>query len=723
MSVALFVLAIAVTVAAVVLFVRGVRALFVSVSAGVPSPGRVTPVGRRLGQMFAEILSHRRFSSRPVAKVAHWVVMVSFVLLVPTLAIAYVQVLNPAAELPLIGNWPGWQWAIELFSFAGLIGIGILFVTRLRFRSEPDQAELARDWRSRFFGSTRWQGYFVEAVIAVVLLCVLMMHTLTSALLARSPLTAEAGSWLHYPVTFWIGRVFWDAAPVTLLTGISVAAALKILVSMTWLGVVGYSTTMSVAWHRFLGVINVFARRELDGRPALGAVPMMRVDGKPFDLREIDDLSEDATFGVGTIEEFDWKSLLDFASCTECGRCQDLCPAWNTGKPLSPKLFTVALRNQAAGLAPSADVFAALRSAGAAPAEAPADPTQIVGAVIDPDVLWACTTCGACVQACPVDIEHVDHVVELRRHEVMVKSEFPDEFGSMFANLESKANPWGLPARQRPAWAEGLDFDIPVLGKDLADAGDVDYLFWVGCAGAFDEKGKRTTAAVAELLNLAGVSFAILGADESCCGDPARRAGNEATYQELALGNIEMLSEYQVERILVTCAHCLNTLSREYAQLGASFRVEHHTSVLNRLVRDRKLELVEPPEAERVPLTYHDPCYLGRHNGETEAPRELLSALPEVELLEMEHHGTSSMCCGAGGGRMWTEEKIGTRINASRLAEAEAVSAATVATACPFCSIMLGDAAAASEDAPSVTDVAHLVLAAVKRGQETSSLD
>lgn len=723
MSVALFVLAIAVTVAAVVLFVRGVRAIFISVSAGVPSPGRLRPFGPRLGRMVAEILSHRRFTARPVVKLAHWVVMISFILLVPTLGMAYVQVLNPGAELPLIGSWPGWQWTIELFSLAGLVGIGTLFVTRLRFRSAPDQAERARDWRSRFFGSTRWQGYFVEAVIAVVLLCVLAMHTLSSAQLARSPLTAEQGSWLHYPVTFWMGRAFWDVAPVGLLTGISIAATLKILVSMVWLGVVGYSTTMSVAWHRFLGVVNVYARRETDGRPALGAVPMMQVDGKPFDLREIDDLSEDATFGVGSVDEFDWKSRLDFASCTECGRCQDLCPAWNTGKPLSPKLFTVALRNHAAQTAPSADVFAALRSAGAVPAADGSDSNQIVGAVIDPDVLWSCTTCGACVQACPVDIEHVDHVVELRRHEVMVKSEFPDEFASMFANLESKANPWGLPARQRPAWAEGLGFDIPVLGKDVADASEVDYLFWVGCAGAFDEKGKRTTAAVAELLNVAGVSFAVLGADESCCGDPARRAGNEATYQELALANIEMLNEYHVDRILVTCAHCLNTLSREYEQLGATFRVEHHTGVLNRLIRDRQLELVEPPEAEKVPLTYHDPCYLGRHNGQTQAPRELLDALPGIDLVEMEHHGTSSMCCGAGGGRMWTEEKLGTRINAARLAEAEATSAATVATACPFCSIMLGDAAAASDNAPSVTDVAHLVLASVKRGQEMSSLN
>ena len=717
MRILLFAVAVAATVAALVLFVRGALTLYRLIAAGQPSPGRLAPVGKRLANMVTEILSHRRFRARPLVKVAHWVVMISFVLLVPTLAIAYAQVLDPHAELPLIGGGVVWQWLLELFSVGGLVGIAVLFIVRLRHPSDPEEAGQARDWRSRFFGSTRWQGYFVEAVIAAVLVCVLVMHVFTSAMLARYPGTADAGSWVHFPLTSWPARLFFDWTPAALELGISIAAAAKILVSMAWLAVVGYSTTMSVAWHRFLGVVNVYARRELDGSPALGAAAPMLVDGKAFDIREIDDLADDATFGVGKIDEFGWKSLLDFASCSECGRCQDLCPAWNTGKPLSPKLFTIALRDQAAGLGHSPDVFAALKSSGAeGTAEHPGLGEDLVPNVLSPDVLWSCTTCGACVDQCPVDIEHVDHIIDLRRHEVMVKSEFPEEFNSLFANLDSKGNPWGLPPRDRMDWAKGLDFPVPVLGADVAQASEVDHLLWVGCAGAYDEKAKRTTRAVAELLHLAGVKFAVLGQAETCCGDSARRAGNEATYQGLATQNIETFAEYGVEKVVVTCAHCLNSLAKEYSQLGADLRVEHHTQVLNRLVRDGRLNLVAPAEEERVQITYHDPCYLGRHNAEFDAPRELLAALPEADLVEMEHHDAKSMCCGGGGARMWTEESIGTRINEARLDEAEATGAATVATACPYCAIMLGDAAASRDEAPNVTDVAHLVLAGVKRG-------
>lgn len=714
MKMLLFIVAVAITVAAVALFIRGAFTLYRRISAGVPSPERLGPVGPRLGAMFAEILSHRRFTARPLVRIAHWVVMVSFVLLVPTLAIAYVQVLDPSAELPLVGGWVVWQWLLELFSVGGLIAIVTLFVVRLRHPSDPDDAASARDWRSRFFGSTRWQGYFVEAVIAAVLVCVLVMHTLRSAALARYPETAADGSWLHYPLTFWAGQLFWNSAPAVLEAGISTAAALKIIVSMVWLGVVGSATTMSVAWHRFLGVVNVYARRELDGRPALGAAAPMLVDGKPFDIRDIDDLDEDATFGIGSIDEFGWKGLLDFASCTECGRCQDLCPAWNTGKPLSPKLLTLSLRDQAAGGAHTADVFAALRSSGAQSADGAT--ATLVPTVINPDVLWSCTTCGACTDQCPVDIEHVDHVINLRRHEVMVKSDFPEEFGSLYGNLDTKGNPWGLPPRQRVDWAKGLEFDVPVLGVDVESAAEVDYVLWVGCSGAYDEKGKKTTRAFAELLHLAGVSFAVLGEAETCCGDSARRTGNEATYQGLAVQNIETMAEFGVTKVVASCAHCLNTVGREYAQLGANYTVEHHTQVLNRLIREGRLTPVAPPEDERVSITYHDPCYLGRHNDETEAPRELLAAVSAAPVVEMEHHGKQSMCCGAGGGRMWAEESLGSRINAARMDEAVATGAATVATACPFCSIMLGDAASSRDDAPVVTDVAHLVLAGVKRG-------
>lgn len=729
------VVAVVYSVIGVWLFARGAVRLVLQVRKGSPSPGRLLPLGRRIGLTITEILSHRRFTTRPVAKVAHWCVMVSFVLLVPTLAAAYAQIIDAHAELPIIGGWAPWQWAVELFSWLGLAGIIALIVIRIRFSEHDPQLAAAQDWRSRFYGSTRWQAWFVEAVIAAVIVCVLAMTAARNALLRQDPATAAAGSWVHFPTTYWIGTMLMSQPRHALELSVGWFALAKIVVSMTWMGVVGAGITMSVAWHRFLSILNVYARRELDGSPALGAAAPMLVDGKPFDIRQIDDLAEDATFGVNIITDFGWKGLLDFASCSECGRCQDVCPAWNTGKPLSPKLFTLALRDHAAAaLGPAAsatsatavsphsdDLLTALARAGAAgPDDVANRGAELIGPVINPDVLWACTTCGACTLQCPVDIEHVDHILDLRRGQVMTSSQFPEEFGGMFSNLEQRANPWGQPARKRLDWTTGLDFTVPVVGKGVADLSEVDYLFYVGCAGAFDERAGRTTRAVAELLHTAGVTFAILGKAESCCGDPARRAGNEATYQELAVANIEQLQELGADKILVTCPHCYNTLANEYAQLGASFNLVHHTQLLNRLVREHRLELAPPDPGEAAAITYHDPCYLGRHNGEYEAPRELLGAavVPGgAGLLEMAHSGPTSMCCGGGGGRMWTEETIGTRINTTRMGEATATGAATLATGCPYCSIMLGDAAASDEAAPEVRDVALMVLDSVHRAQ------
>lgn len=609
-----------------------------------------------------------------------------------------------------------------------MIGIAALFIIRLRHPSDPDRPDEARDWKSRFYGSTRWQAYFVEAVIAAVLLCVLSMHVMENALLRQDPVTAASGSWAHFPTTYWMGTALLEAPSSALEKGISIAALLKILISMTWMAVVGQSVTMSVAWHRFLGMANVFAQRNPEGGKALGPAAPMLVDGQAFDIRNIEDLSDEATFGITDASQFGWKALLDFASCTECGRCQDVCPAWNTGKPLSPKLLTLSLRDHTAAVAAqnvseeskrslhSMDLLRSLAAAGAdGPDAGTSRETQLIPGVIDPDVLWNCTTCGACVSQCPVDIEHVDTILSLRRGEVMTKSEFPSEFGSLFQQLETKGNPWGLPARDRLDWTRDLDFEVPIVGCDVESLAEVDYLLWVGCAGAFDDHGKATTRALAELLHIAGVSFAILGEAESCSGDSARRAGNEATFQMLAMQNIETMTELGTSKILVSCSHCYNTLAREYRQFGADFEVTHHSQVLNRLIRDKRLTMAPLAEAERVSLTYHDPCYLGRHSGEYEAPRELLAELPEAELVEMEHSRSTSMCCGAGGARMWAEESLGTRINESRLAEAATTGASTVATACPFCTVMLSDAAAGDEKAPAVRDIAVLVLEAVKR--------
>jgi len=688
------------TVVGIAVFARGAREIVRTLRIGRAAPGRTSPAGQRTARVVREILGHGRFQHRPVVKVAHWTVMISFGLLFIALVTGYGQVVDPEFALPLVGDlWP-LEWAIEAFAWLSLAGIVALFVLRLRLQPRGENER-----RSRFFGSNQGQAFFVEATVAVVVLAVLVIRGLEYAM--------GEGSALHYPLTAWFGQA-WSGAS-WLETAVVVVATVKILVSMSWFVVVGLQPTMGVAWHRFLAIVNVYARREPYGRTALGPLQPLTSQHGPVDADALEDLPDDARLGVGAIEDFTWKGLLDFATCTECGRCQDQCPAWATDKPLSPKLVTLALRDHAAATAPY------LRAAD----ESHAGLDLLGSGVIDPDALWACTSCGACVQQCPVDIEHVDAIVDMRRYQVLMESAFPAELGKTFTKMERQGNPWGLPARQRLGWAKDLPFDVPVVGVDVESAADVDYLFWVGCAGAYEDRAKRTTRAVAELLHTAGVSFAVLGDGESCTGDPARRAGNELLYLTLAAGNVEVLNEVGARRIVVTCAHCFNTISREYPQLGGRYEVLHHTELLNTLVAEGRLRPTRSVEAD---VTYHDPCYLGRHNEIYTPPRELLGALPGVQLAEMPRNREQSFCCGAGGARMWMEESIGTRISTTRAAEAIGTGAGVVATACPFCSVMLGDGVTAASSGgasagteggvgvgvPEVTDIALLLLDRVR---------
>jgi Fe-S oxidoreductase len=322
------------------------------------------------------------------------------------------------------------------------------------------------------------------------------------------------------------------------------------------------------------------------------------------------------------------------------------------------------------------------------------------------------------VEQCPVDIEHVDHIVDMRRYQVMIESEFPSELGGLFRNLENKGNPWGQNNKERMAWAEGLDFEVPVI-TDVIDP-DHEYLFWVGCAGAFDDRAKRTTRAVAELMCMAAVGFAVLGTAETCTGDPARRAGNEFLFQMMAQAAVDTINDAFGERtkrkIVVTCAHCFNTLTNEYPDLGGHYEVVHHTQLLNRLVRDRRLVTVAPVGRD---VTYHDPCYLGRHNKVYAPPRELIEA-SGATLKEMPRNAARSFCCGAGGARMWMEEKVGKRINLERTDEALDTGADKIVTGCPFCRVMLTDGLTARQDSGAaraeveVLDVAQMLLAGVK---------
>ncbi|GAA3603953.1 (Fe-S)-binding protein [Marihabitans asiaticum] len=790
------VIGLAFTVVGWAMLARAVRHLVATFRLGQPEPGRTDQKGQRTATLLREFLGHTRMARLPVVAIAHWVTMVSFGVLFLTLVQATFQLADPHFTLPLIGHFWPYEWITELFAVAGLIGIVALIV--IRQRNHPRSAAGEDGRRSRFFGSTFWQAYYVELTILGVAVCITLLRGLERAMLLQEG--SGNASLLHFPLTGWLGSLFSGLSMGALEALIVAVALIKIIISYAWMITISVNPTMGVAWHRFLAFFNIFFKRHADGRTSLGALQPMTVGGKPFSMEVMEELAEDeegeeVSLGVGKVEDFTWKGLLDFSTCTECGRCQSQCPAWNTDKPLSPKMLMMTLRDHsqakapylaaaqeakgvistgfaspqtaagaipseqyvtAGGAAPEGEGGSVATSARKEPAAVDWSSMALVGqtgydvdnpltaydplgpdAVIDEDVLWSCTTCGACVEQCPVDIEHVDHIVDMRRYQNLIASAFPSELGGLFKKLESKGNPWGMGAKARMDWAKDLPFTVKVLGEDVESADQVDYLFWVGCAGAYEDRAKKTTRAVAELFDIAGVDFAVLGNGETCTGDSARRAGNEVLFQMLAEQNVETLNEVGATKIVVTCAHCFNTIKNEYPQLGGTYEVLHHTQLLNRLVREKKLAPVRRPDTpEKSSLknvastagtvTYHDPCYLGRHNNVYAPPRELIGALPGVELREMERTKEKSFCCGAGGARMWMEEQLGTRINLNRTDEAIATGAERIAVGCPFCRVMLSDgltakqSEGASEDI-EVVDVAQMLLSSVKEAPEAPS--
>ena len=718
---------------------------------GQPDSTRRDEPAQRTMVVVKEFLGHTRLGRLPIVSIAHWFTALGFFLLFATLVNAFFQLLWADFRLPIVGHFVPFEWLVELFAGVGFIGICVLIYVRQK--NHPRSAAGTAGRRSRFFGSVWWQAYYVEFTIFVVMLCIMLLRTLEARMvqLQLGVGYTDPEIFWHFPLSGWGAQFLWPWASLeTTKELIYLVAMIKILVSFAWMITISLNPTMGVAWHRFLAFVNIFFKRNADGRTALGPAKPMMVAGKPFDMEAMDDLDEDTSLGVGRVEDFTWKGLLDFTTCTECGRCQSQCPAWNTDKPLSPKLLIMTLRDHAHAKAPwlmaAQDKRADLPAHTLKLAEAPLvgepagyDPAHALTAydalgtdgVIHEDVLWSCTTCGACVEQCPVDIEHVDHILDMRRYQNLIASAFPSEFGILYKNLEKNSNPWGLAPRLRMDWAKTLDFEVPVVGADVEDLSGVDYLFWVGCAGAFEDRAKRTSRAVAELLHTAGVSYAVLGDGEACTGDAARRSGNEMLFQMLAMQNIEVLKEVGATKIVVTCAHCFNALKNEYPQLGGTYEVLHHTQLLNRLVRERKLVPVSRPgesagskdASTAASVTYHDPCYLGRHNHVYAPPRELLEALPGVEMTEMTRHGMKSFCCGAGGARMWAEERLGSRINVNRATEAVSTGAKRIAVGCPFCKVMLSDGvnkmveeSKLGEGEVEVVDVAQMLLAAVRRG-------
>ena len=457
------------------------------------------------------------------------------------------------------------------------------------------------------------------------------------------------------------------------------------------------------------------------------------------ELPKMDLEDENATFGLKTLQDLGWKDLLDGFTCTECGRCQQACPAWQTGKPLNPKTFIMGIRHmsidaeQGIDIIPNSPIVRETYGLDDTKPTAAALARPIVDTAIPYDAVWDCVTCGACVEACPVLIEHVDKIVGLRRNLVLEESRFPTELTGAFRAMENQGNPWGQPASARTDWTRGLPFDVPIVASVAAAGGlaKLEVLYWVGCAAAFDTRNQKVARAVATCLHAAGVEFAILGQEESCTGDPARRMGNDYVFQILAAGNVETLDRYGMgEKTIVTaCPHCFNTIGNEYGQLGGNYRIVHHSTYLAELLQNGRLQTV-PEDATATTgdhrpgsVTVHDSCYLARYNNVIAAPRDVLGAAG-VSITEMEKSGKNTFCCGAGGGRMWMEETRGTRINAERSRQVLETGAETVATSCPFCMVMMSDGLAAADGGGAVAtmDISEVLAARIASVSEDRRL-
>ncbi len=687
----------------VALVIAGRRLLYLSrlIRAGKPAPERLAHWTRRAGVEIKEVGGQKRLLKWTVPGIAHAFTFWGFTVLILTIIEAYGDLFSPTFHIPLIGRW-SFIGLIEDFFIVAVLAALVVF-SAIRLANAPSRKER----QSRFYGSHTGAAWVTLAFIASVMITLLMYRAAQTNVSTRGVADFPYSNWAF--ASHLVGRFLHPLGSGVNESLATVFVVVNVAVIVAFLVFLVHSKHL----HIFMAPINVAFSRQPRALGSLDKTPNM----------DVETMDEDTVFGAGQVEHLSWKQLLDLVTCTECGRCQSQCPAWNTGKPLSPKLVIMDLRDElfassgrllskvpgtsgdaAPGVAASGTAQAGGKGGNGGNGAAFGASTLVPG-VIAPDVLWSCTTCGACVEQCPVDIEHVDAIVDMRRYEVMIESRFPSEAGLMLRNIENRGDPWGLGAAKRLDWTEGLDFEIPIVEDELPP--DVEYLFWVGCAGSLDERARKTTQSLARLLNGAGVKFAILGSRESCTGDPARRLGNEYLYQMQAMQNLETLKAAGVRKIVASCPHCFNSLANEYPSLGGDFEVVHHSQLLSKLVGEGRIT----PSRFEATVTYHDPCYLGRHNRVYEAPRRVIERVPGVESVEMGRCRERSFCCGAGGARMWLEEKIGKRINLERTDEALSTGAGVVSTACPFCMIMLDDAVKERqrEDGVSVLDIAQIL--------------
>ena len=623
------------------LFTRRAWSLYRLLRSGKPV-ARFDNVPARARAEATVVIGQSKLLQRLLPGLMHAAIFWGFLVLLPTIVIAMIGAVDPHSTLPWLGAQGWYALVVDVFALLVLIGVITAFVIR-KFQRP-----------ARFQGSHLGEADLILALIAGIVCTLLLWHASQIAL----RLNDYPAQWA--PTSSALSHLVAPAAPALE----RIAVWTHVLIILSFLVYLPYSKHL----HILVAAINVyFGRTRSRGRI------------EPIDFEKPE---AEVRFGSARAADMTWKQMLDTMSCTECGRCQDVCPAYATGKALSPKLLIMAMRDHLVSGAT----------------------TAIVPNAVSDDIVWDCVTCGACVRECPVGIEHIDHVIDLRRNLVMVESRFPEEAGTMLRDVDRTSNPWGKPQADRLQWAEGLGVRVLQPGERPPEV-----LFWVGCAPAFDERARRAAISTAKLLQMAGVDFAILGQRESCTGDPARRMGDEYTFQRLAGENVATLNGAGVKTIVTTCPHCFNTLGNEYADFGGTYEVVHHTQFLADLVHQGKLS---PMPSERT-ITYHDSCYLARHNDVREAPRELVSAVGQA--VEMPRNRERTFCCGAGGARMWMEEKRGRPINQERVREAVETGAETLAVACPFCTVMLDDGVRETGSKMQVFDLATLLAEAVER--------
>jgi Fe-S oxidoreductase len=618
----------------------------------------------------------------PAAGVMHSLIYFPFLVLFAVTTVLEIDHLLPDSAKFLHGGvYQGYKFIGDTAGALFLIGIGWAIARRY----------VQRPYRIRI--KTRPEDGAILGTFLVIGVTGLVVQAVRIALEGRP--SFEKWGYIGYPLSY-------------LFKGIS-AHDLRILHQVLWsVHVLAFFTFVVLVpttklRHMFTAPLNMYLK---DRERPKGA------------MRPLPNLTETSleSFGAVAIEDFTWKQLLDTDACTICGRCTSVCPAHATGKPLDPREIVTKIGNVMAATHPGGPVAPVIGQ--------DAELTISADSVferITPEEIWACTSCKACDEICPVDIEILDKILDMRRYLSLMESNFPSELGTMYRSLENQENPWGLSNTERAGWAREVPDGVPIV--DGSRALEHEYLYWVGCAGSFDDKNKKVAVATAKLLQQAGIDFAILGPSERCTGDPARRSGNEYLFQMLAMQNVETLNGMGVKKIIAQCPHCFNTLANEYPQLGGTYEVIHHSALLDWLIETKRLDVSEATLEERV--VYHDSCYLGRHNDIYSAPRRVLGSLKGIELVEAPRNGTRGMCCGAGGARMWMEEQTGTKVNTARSRELIATGASRIATACPYCFIMLDDGTKEQgRDDVIVQDISmHLLDALEGRGRRPRDED